>query len=77
MENNERQLIEQALAHNIDLRRLYAEHLKIEEQLAALEHRKFLSPEEDLLHKTLKKRKLHGVDRMVGIIQGRPQDLAA
>jgi hypothetical protein len=68
MERNDRELILRVLKTNVELKRLYSEHIEIEKKLAPFEHRSFLTPAETVLVKALKKKKLFGVDRMLQIV---------
>lgn len=68
MENAERELIKAAIRSNVQLRRLYEEHLALEDRLAAFEKRNFLTVQEELETKRLKRRKLHGKERMMALL---------
>jgi len=68
MENRDRELIQKVLRTNIELKRLYQEHMVLEEKLNRFEKRTFLLPIEELEARSLKKKKLHGVDKMMSII---------
>lgn len=68
MEDNERNRIRAVTKTNHELKRLYDEHVGLEEQLARLENRPYLTKEEEIEEKLLKKRKLVGVDKMMAII---------
>ncbi len=70
MERRDRELIEQVLLSNFELRKLYEEHCKIEEVLSAFETRPFLTSAEEVEEKRLKLKKLQGVDRMMHIVSG-------
>ncbi len=68
MENSDHQLIAELSRDNFQLKRLYSEHLKFEERLSKLERRPYLTTDEELEQKKLKRAKLQGVDRMMQII---------
>ena len=68
MEKNDRETILKTLKSNIQLKRLYEQHLAIEQKLTRLGNRTFLTPSEEMESKRLKKVKLHGVDRMMSMI---------
>jgi uncharacterized protein YdcH (DUF465 family) len=68
MERSDRELIEQVLLGNFELRKLYEEHCKLEEVLSTFESRPFLTSAEEIEEKRLKRRKLQGVDRMMNIV---------
>ncbi len=73
MENAEREQIRQAIHSNAQLRRLYEEHLAMEDKLLSLERRGFLTVQEELEAKRLKRRKLHGKDKMMALLaESRP-----
>jgi uncharacterized protein YdcH (DUF465 family) len=66
---NESDLREQLLRDNADFRRLAAEHQNYSDQLNDLTNKHFLSEEEQLQEKTLKKKKLMLKDQMYSIVQ--------
>lgn len=68
MEKRERDSIHKIVELNNELKRLYEQHHKLEERLARYESRGFLTPGEQIFVKTLKKKKLSGVDRMMEIL---------
>ena len=68
MERTDKELIQRFLESNPQLRRLYAEHETLETRLNKLGRKAFLTPDEQLEARRLKKRKLFGVDRMMEII---------
>ncbi len=68
MEKRERESIQKVQAVNNELKRLYEEHQKLEARLARYETRGFLTPGEQIFVRTLKKKKLSGVDRMMEIL---------
>lgn len=66
---NEAELRDLLLKENEEFRKLAAEHQHYEDQLEDLTNRHFLSEEEQLLEKTLKKKKLLLKDQMYSILQ--------
>jgi uncharacterized protein len=68
MEKIERETIEKFGSDNSELRRLYEEHQRLETKLQRYESRRFLTPGEQIFVKSLKKKKLAGVDRMMAIL---------
>jgi hypothetical protein len=65
MERSDRELIEQSLATNFELRKLYDQHLKFEQRLEKLGKQAYLTPAEQVEQKRLKRTKLAGVERML------------
>jgi len=65
----EAELREQLLRENSEYRRLAAEHQSYDDQLEDLSNKHFLSAEEQLQEKTLKKKKLLLKDQMYSMIQ--------
>ncbi len=68
MENADRELILKVMHNNAQLKRLYEEHLQFEKKLDAFGRKKFLTSEEQVEEKKLKKLKLLGVDNMMSIV---------
>lgn len=68
METADRELIQKVLVTDIKLRRLYDEHQNLEFRLIKLGRKVFLTPDEQMEERRLKKQKLFGVDRMMEII---------
>ena len=68
MEKHEEELIRTLIDGDPELRRYYEEHLELEKRLAALQHKHFLTPEEDLEKKRIQKVKLAGKDRIMEIL---------
>lgn len=68
METNEREMIEKEIGSNQRLRRLYEEHKALELKLSRLGRMSFLTLREQIEEKTLKLKKLRGVDRMMKLI---------
>jgi uncharacterized protein YdcH (DUF465 family) len=65
----EAELREQLLRENAEYRRLAEEHQSYDDQLEDLSSKHFLSAEEQLQEKTLKKKKLLLKDQMYSMIQ--------
>lgn len=69
MDNHNRNRIRELSTKNIKLERLFKRHLTLEERVSAFERRNFLTPIEQMELKRLKQSKLHGVDKMMEIVQ--------
>ncbi len=65
----EAELRNQLLKENAEFRRLAAEHQSYDDQLEGLSNKHFLSEEEQLQEKTLKKKKLMLKDQMYSMVQ--------
>lgn len=65
----EAELRDQLLKENAEYRRLAAEHQSYDNQLEGLNSKHFLSQEEQLQERTLKKKKLMLKDRMYSMVQ--------
>ncbi len=65
----EAELRDQLLKENEEYRRLAAEHQSCDDELESLTNKHFLSQEEELKEKTLKKKKLMLKDQMYSIVQ--------
>jgi hypothetical protein len=63
------ELREQLLSDNAEFRRLAAEHQQYDHQLEDLSSKHFLTEEEKLQEKTLKKKKLMLKDQMYSMVQ--------
>jgi uncharacterized protein YdcH (DUF465 family) len=74
MERRERDQIELLMKEDAALRRLYQEHLVLDEEVARIERKTFLTPMEQSELKRLKHRKLAGVDKMMSIVQPQFED---
>lgn len=68
MEKQDEELIRTLLDRDPELKRFYEEHLELEKQLAALQHKHFLTPEEEIERKRIQKVKLAGKDRIMEIL---------
>lgn len=69
MEHQDIELIQSFIKKDQQLAVLYREHLDYEKQLAKLDNKLFLTPEEEVLRKELQKRKLLGKDRIEDILR--------
>ena len=68
MHDRDRTLIADLCARDIELKRLVDEHDEFEQKLDVLGKLVYLTPEESLEQRTLKKRKLAGRDRIEQIL---------
>lgn len=68
MEKQDEELIRSLLDRDQELRRFYEEHVDLEKQLATLQHKHYLTPEEELECKRIQKLKLAGKDRIMEIL---------
>lgn len=68
MEKKDEELIQSVMANDAELRQYYEEHLALERQLADLNRKLYLTPEQELEKKQLQKRKLHGKDRIMELL---------
>jgi uncharacterized protein YdcH (DUF465 family) len=68
MEPREVERIEGLAGRHEELRRLWAAHRTLEAELADLDRRRFLTPEEEQRRKQLQKAKLAGRDRIQAIL---------
>lgn len=69
MERQDLELIQSASRKDKQLAELYKEHIDYERQLAKLDNKLFLTPEEDLKRKELQKKKLLGKDKIEDILR--------
>ena len=69
MEKKDRILIEKHIEHDEELKQYVEEHQMFEEQLERLEEKHFLTPEEELQEKKIKKLKLAGRDKIEAILK--------
>ncbi len=65
----EAELRDQLLKENAEYRRLATEHQSCDDQLEGFANKHFLSEDEELQEKTLKKKKLMLKDQMYSIVQ--------
>ena len=68
MEVKDEQLILSLVDRDPELKRFYEEHVQLEKQLAQMNHKGFLNPEEEMERKRLQKIKLAGKDRIMEIL---------
>jgi uncharacterized protein YdcH (DUF465 family) len=73
----EAELRNQLLKENAEYRRLAAEHQSYDSQLEDLTNKHFLSSEEQLQERTLKKKKLMLKDRMYSMVQQYRKEMEA
>lgn len=69
MEPQDREMIQSHLKRDKELALLYREHIDYEKQLAKLDNKLFLTPQEEVLRKELQKKKLLGKDRIENILR--------
>ena len=72
MEHRDRERIISAAQRNAHLKRLYREHIELEEQLSRISKRPFLTADEQQEEVALKKKKLRGVDLMMSLLAEEP-----
>jgi N-dimethylarginine dimethylaminohydrolase len=68
MEKNEKELIEQYVDQDEELRKYVEQHAKYEEILEGLNSKVYLTPDEAVEKKTLQKKKLLGKERIYEIL---------
>ena len=68
MEKKDEELIQSVMGNDPELRQYYEEHLALERQLADLNRKLYLTPEQEVEKKQLQKRKLHGKDRIMELL---------
>ena len=68
MEAKDEQLILSLVDRDPELKRYYEQHVDLEKQLAQMNHRGFLNPQEEVERKRLQKVKLAGKDRIMEIL---------
>jgi hypothetical protein len=68
MEKREEDAILSLVDEVPELKNLYVEHLDLKKQLDTLNHKHYLTPEEELEKKRIQKLKLAGKDRMMAIL---------
>jgi uncharacterized protein YdcH (DUF465 family) len=69
MEKKDEELIQSLLVRDPELKQYYEEHLLLERQLLEFNRKLYLTPEQELEKKQLQKRKLHGKDRIMEILE--------
>jgi len=68
MEITEESVIVSLLDKDPELKKYYDEHLALEKQLAAFQHKGHLSADEEIEMKRIQKLKLNGKDRMMELL---------
>ena len=68
MEQREQQAIRPLLDQDFELRKRFRQHADIEKQIESFNGRPALTTADEALRKTLQKRKLAGMDRMMAIV---------
>jgi uncharacterized protein YdcH (DUF465 family) len=68
MEKQDEELIKSLLEREPDLRRYWEEHVALERELGAFNHKAYLTPEEEVERKRLQKLKLAGKDKIMEIL---------
>jgi uncharacterized protein len=74
MERREEDLIIQHVAHDEELKALYAEHQELKRRLDDFRNKVYLTTEEDLERKRIQKLKLASKDRMMAILSRYQQE---
>lgn len=70
MERRERELIERAVETNFELKRLYKQHVELDEKIKKLGKQGFLTQKEESEERRLKQLKLRGVEKMLKMAVG-------
>jgi len=65
MESHERELIERSVETNFELKKLYQQHLELDERLKKIGKQRFLTQKEETEERRLKQLKLQGLERML------------
>jgi uncharacterized protein len=68
MEKKDEEMIQSLMDEIPELRTLYSEHVGLKKKLDTLNHKHYLTPEEELEKKRIQKLKLAGKDRMMEIL---------
>jgi hypothetical protein len=69
METHDHELIMKFIESDKKLKRLYQQHIKLEDLLDTMSKRRFLSDDDQMLQQRLKKEKLIGVEQMLSLIR--------
>jgi len=69
MEEKDRLLIERHINHDEELRKYVEEHITLEKQLEELNKKVYLTPDEEIRQKKIKKLKLVGRDKIEMILK--------
>lgn len=76
MEKSDQELLLQLAPTNYTLRRLYQEHVELEDQLKQFERFPPLTTQASLEQRSLKKRKLRGMDAIMNILNEHRADFS-
>jgi uncharacterized protein len=76
MEKREEEMILSLVDQVPELHSLYVEHQDLKKQLDTLNHKHYLTPEEEMEKKRIQKLKLAGKDRMMAILAAHRGDTA-
>lgn len=68
MNDTEKDMVLKVLDSNAQLKRLYTQHLNIEKKLADYNGKKYLTDDEQMQEKSLKKQKLFKKDQMMELL---------
>lgn len=68
MECSDKELVRKLVQSNAKLRKLYEEHEILHHKLERFQNRPYLTSQEEVEQRELKKRKLMGVDQMMSIL---------
>lgn len=69
MESTEKELIETFALRDLHIKRLYDEHLFLDQKISSFEGRVFLSERDQAEIQTLKKKKLRGKEMLIRLIE--------
>ncbi len=69
MENVDQALLDNALQDSFEIKRLYTLHKDLDRKIESLGNRRFLTENEQLMIKQLKKEKLKGKDQLIRLIE--------
>ena len=69
MEQRDKLLIEKHISHDDELKKFVEEHVLFEKQLDELNEKIYLTPDEEMKQKALKKLKLAGRDKIEQILK--------
>ncbi len=65
----EEEIVEVLKKENAEFKKLTEEHRNLEELLAKIDNKRFLTPEEELERKTIQKKKLLKKDKMAALVR--------
>ena len=77
MENRDRELIMKFIQVDVQLKKLYEQHRKLDHRIEKLSNKRFLTSGDQMAYQRLKKEKLLGVDRMLSIVRAREAEQVA